>query len=166
MRKRTLVFTILFALILSGGLTACSENRGEAGYVTDFRVRYERTDGCGAQYPGPGLFMLRSYDEFLAFYNAHQETCRGDEWISCNFSAAFAAYTETFFDDRYLLIIRQSEPSSSISHEVERIDANGNITIKRFMPEIGTAELAEWHILLELDKGFRPEQFDGVFIEQ
>ena len=76
---------------------------------------------------------------------------------------SFAKYTDAFFASSYLVIISIAESSGSIRHEVESVDKDGNITIKRIVPEIGTADMAHWYIIIELARGYQPNSFDVAF---
>jgi len=74
-------------------------------------------------------------------------------------TALFRYDTDNFFEDRYLALMLLSEPSGSIRHRVESVSKNGDIIISRLIPEMGTADMAAWLIILELDNSFKPEQF-------
>jgi hypothetical protein len=76
------------------------------------------------------------------------------------FKDSIEKYTDGFFTDHYLVIVLLEENSGSIRHEVEKIDEQGNIFIKRILPgDYMTADMAEWHIVIEINKNFNPEQF-------
>ena len=75
-------------------------------------------------------------------------------------------YTDDFFMRRYLVIVSLEEPSGSIRHRVERVEENGDIVIVRLVPEIGTADMAGWDIIIELDKAFTPDIFNIVIIDE
>jgi hypothetical protein len=59
-----------------------------------------------------------------------------------------------------------AEPSGSIRHRVERIDDKGEIVICRMIPEIGTDDMAEWTIIIELSNTNKPDHFEVKFIEE
>ncbi len=63
------------------------------------------------------------------------------------------------------MIVELWEPSGSIRHKVERIDENGNIIINRLMPEIGTTDIGQWSIIIELNNNFKFEKFKTVFVD-
>jgi len=73
-------------------------------------------------------------------------------------------YSSSFFEDNFLVIVSLQENSGSIRHNVERIDENGDIVINRLEPEIGTADMAEWNIIIELANSTKTEQFRPVFV--
>jgi len=79
-------------------------------------------------------------------------------------ASAFANYTDDFFANNFLVMILLEENSGSITHNVEKIDNNGNIFISRFIPEMGTADMAKWYILIELENKFKRETFNVIFM--
>ena len=68
-----------------------------------------------------------------------------------------AVFNEAFFDDAFLLFIVLEEGSRSVRHIVSSVKQEGGIlsvNITRLMPQIGTADMAQWHVILVLDKSF------------
>ena len=65
-------------------------------------------------------------------------------------------YTEDFFINNYLIYLILEEPSGSISHTVESVrlsqDKRLLIAVSRNVPEVGTDDMAYWHIVLELPR--------------
>jgi hypothetical protein len=58
-----------------------------------------------------------------------------------------------------------NEGSGSIRHEIEHIHKNGDIIINRLLPDkdiVMTADMAEWHIIIELSNDFKPEQLNII----
>ncbi len=86
----------------------------------------------GEEYPS--TLMIRTLDEMNAY-------------------DASLGYDETFFESHALLLVRLMETSGSISHNVASVASDGNalnVSIIRLRPEIGTDDMAAWHILIEL----------------
>ena len=75
------------------------------------------------------------------------------------YTNAIAKYSNKFFEDNFLVIVLLEESSGSNRHKVERVDRNGGIFISRLIPEIGTADMAAWNIIIELNNSFKSEQF-------
>jgi len=73
-------------------------------------------------------------------------------------------YSESFFETGYLVIVRQWYPSGGTRHRVDSIDENGNIQISRTQQGPGVAIPVTSHILIELCRNFKPEQFNTVFV--
>jgi len=66
-----------------------------------------------------------------------------------------SGFGDEFFKDRSLLFVVLEEGSGSTRHRVESVlPENGGLTvsIERIVPEVGTADMAQWHIVLDLDK--------------
>lgn len=64
-------------------------------------------------------------------------------------------YDEAFFNTKALIIIGLRESSGSISHSVEKVvknDSDITVVMKKNVPNIGTADMAEWEIYIEIDK--------------
>lgn len=63
-------------------------------------------------------------------------------------------YDEEFFKTKSLIVIQLREGSGSIRHEVTKVVKNGDqitVQIKVTVPEFGTADMAEWAVLVEVD---------------
>ena len=74
-------------------------------------------------------------------------------------------YNDDFFKENILVIAALTETSGSIRHEVERIDPNGSIVIKRFSPMIGTSDMAGWNFFIEINNNNRVNEYKLEFIE-
>ena len=83
-----------------------------------------------------------------------------------NVVGAAIMYTELFFMQKYLVIVSLEESSGSIRHRVDNVHENGEIIITRLIPEIGTADMAGWDIIIELDKEFTADTFSVVIIDE
>ena len=70
-------------------------------------------------------------------------------------SKAVEDYSESFFENRVLFAVYAEEGSGSNRHSVENISiADGKLIfeVDRIQPEIGTADMANWFIFIELEK--------------
>lgn len=138
---------------------------------TVFKAQYIRTDGYqdGRDYPAAAVISSRA--ELDAYYEAnkdlydlsHRETIAADS--TAGFIDAMAKYDEDWFASHQLVIVLLEEGSGSIRHEVANV-ASGEkpeITIRRIIPELGTCDMAEWHILIELAADtFEPDEHIAV----
>lgn len=64
-------------------------------------------------------------------------------------------YDEDFFKTKALIVVGLRETSGSVRHEVKKVtkeDNKINVQIERIVPEIGTADMAEWEIYIEVNK--------------
>ena len=60
-------------------------------------------------------------------------------------------YDEEWFETHNLMLITVTEPSGSIRHEVTEL-TDQYVNINRLSPQVMTCDMAEWNIILELDK--------------
>ncbi len=128
----------------------------------DFQTQYIRTDGYhdGVEYPI--VKIIRSVDKLNSYYNENKEKYsleRREDPASdstIGFLDACDKYTAEYFEDQILVMILLEEGSGSIRHNVDnvKIGSNGKlyISISRDVPEAGTDDMAEWHILIEPEK--------------
>jgi len=140
--------------------------------VINFNAQYIRTNGYvdGAKYPF--ITVISSRIELDEYYGGYKETydfssrpvVYSDTTIG--FVDAMEKYTDEYFADGFLVIVLLEEGSGSIRHEVERIEANGDVVINRLLPGMGTDDMAEWNIIIELDKGVEVEGFDVVMSDK
>ena len=126
-----------------------------------FDARYIRTDGYhdGVRYPVVTVIdtadgLSRYFEEYGDLYDfSHRETVYAD--TSIGFVDAIAPYDAAWFEGHRLLVILLEEGSGSIRHEVTSVTGGSapEVEIARLCPEVGTDDMAEWHILIELDRG-------------
>lgn len=132
------------------------------GSSLNFNVQYIRTNGYheGTEYPA--VKIIRSVDELNAYYKANKDkydlerhgTVYSDTTIG--FLDAVDKYDETYFENQLLVMVLLEEGSGSVRHNIESVikgtDNACHINIDRVVPEMGTDDMAEWHILVELEK--------------
>ncbi len=127
--------------------------------LLDFKAQYIRTNAHydpDDSYPKTVLIKdsveLEKYiadnSDKYSFENAWDSTA--------SFYHAVSGYDEEFFKDHCLLFVVLQEGSGSISHDVRKVEysaENNTITatIDRIKPNAGTDDMAEWHIIIELD---------------
>ena len=83
----------------------------------------------------------------------HKEKVYEDTTIG--FVDAVEEYDEEFFKEKTLVIVLLTESSGSIRHKVTKAsvkDGTMEIKITRVVPEIGTCDMAGWHVLVETEK--------------
>lgn len=140
---------------------------GARGYEREgvaFAAKYIRTNGYhdGAAYPVVTLVdsadaLGRYFEEYKELYDfSHKETVYADTTVG--FVDAIADYDAAWFETHQLLLVLLEEGSGSVRHAVTRITAGAAplVEIERRVPEVGTDDMAEWHILIETDRVFDP----------
>lgn len=124
-------------------------------------VQYIRTDGYidGEQYPK--AFWITSTKELKDYCEINKDKY----YLESNgFMDATKQYDDTYFENNDLIVVMLEEGSGSIGHEVTGLivtplQNNGKQyevqpEIKRIIPECGTDDMAEWHILIEIGKEY------------
>lgn len=124
-----------------------------------YDAQYIRTNGYheGAEYPVAKI--IRSVDELNDYYKANKdkydlerhEKVYSDTTIG--FLDACDKYDETYFENQILIMVLLEEGSGSNRHKVESVKVSSDgtlyVSISSIVPEVGTCDMAEWHILIE-----------------
>lgn len=125
-----------------------------------------RTNGGMEGMEYPYTCVIRSRAELEAYYEDHKAffdlerkgTASGDTAVG--FLDACDRYDEAFFQERDLILVVLEERSGSVRHELQSIQARDGgwlLTIRCIVPEVGTCDMAQWHILAEIEKGLIQE---------
>lgn len=174
---------LVLALVCVLGLCACnskkSPNQDDAPITYAFEAQYIRTNGYSKDRSYPFHVVIDSREELEAYYEANKELFdleRKDKVYSdttIGFLDACDKYDDTYFERQNLVLIVLEEGSGSIRHKLtdvrrrsnENGDADGwNITIDRIVPEVGTDDMAQWHLFLEIQMGDVIKSDDAVWI--
>ena len=128
-----------------------------------FDAQYIRTDGYHEDVRYPVVRIIRSVRELSEYYEANKEKYdleRRDKAYSdttVGFPDACGKYDDAYFADHILIMVLLEESSGSNRHTVSSVhmSAGGRcyIFIDRIVPEAGTCDMAEWHILIEPEAG-------------
>lgn len=132
---------------LSNGLADTIEN-----------VQYIRTNGYNELIAFPYIVTVSSHEELLQYYDAYKNLFSlGTEDTAVSGSAsgwlgAIEKYDNEWFGSHSLIMVVLEESSGSVCHKVTGIahynDAD-YIAIDVITPEVGTCDMAEWHLLVE-----------------
>ena len=133
-----------------------------AGTEVVWAAQYVRTNGYSEGVLYPSVRIIDSLQELKDYYNTWHEVFdleRKEKVYSdttIGFLDACDQYDETFFEKNYLIFVLLEEGSGSVRHEVRSVqqtaDKKISISIDRKVPEVGTSDMAEWHIILELSR--------------
>ena len=133
-------------------------------------VLYIRTNGYHEGETYPKTFWITSREELEEYYEANREKYDlqsrenpySDETIG--FADAVKGYDASFFEQNDLIFVLLEEGSGSIRHKVVSVDITLSQKedklyelqpeIQRLIPECGTDDMAEWHIILEIPKEY------------
>lgn len=131
------------------------EVESEAVDIT-FNATYSRTDGYIPKKTYPYVTVINTRADLEKYTAEHEGQYNFYETTSsAGFYDIVTSYDTEFFTNYSLIMIMLEESSGSITHEVESItceDGASVITIKRYIKEVMTDDLAEWHVIVELPK--------------
>ena len=140
----------------------------------DFEAQYIRTNSKIKRNNYPIFTVLQSVDELNAYYKSNKENFNlehrnnpaSDSTIG--FLDACDKYDDEFFKDNALVFIVVQEGSGSNRHNVDNVkigsDGKLYISICTIVPETGTCDMTEWHIIIEIEKEHRPKSYDEIAI--
>ncbi len=136
------------------------ESAEEKPLAVDFSAQVFRTNGYrdGAQFPQ--TYVIRSAAELTQYLHAASETYYITE---SGMADALKGCDDTFFAANELVLIVLEEGSGSVSHTVSEVALDSGsliVPVLRHVPEVGTCDMAEWHIVLTVPAGTVSEQND------
>ena len=150
---KKLFMVLLAALLLAGCAKPGATVKPTADTVQPTEQFFERSIVWSAQYVRtdryiqdaqyPDVLVLDSVAALTAYeeYDRLKDSCAG--------------YDEAFFEEYFLVMVLVEEPSGSNSHEVlkvEQADDKTAISIKRNIAQVGTCDMARWHIIVQLKR--------------
>lgn len=140
----------------------------------DFDVQYIRTDGFPEYMEYPAVKIIRSVDELNTYYEENKEKYNLERRenpasdYTIGFLDACDKYDAEYFENQILVMVLLEEPSGSYRHKVEQVGIYGEdeknmvIDISSLIPEVGTCDMALWHILIEPEAGITVANEDEV----
>ena len=161
MKKVFLIVLILLAILAVFG--ACESKKGISSNLslsssqTDLDVQYIRV-GSGFGPRHPACTVISSINDL----NQYTRNLNNYSFWETEYTNAISKYSDSYFADNFLVIVLLEEPSGSNRHKVERLNPNGDIIIKQLIPEMGTADMATWSIIIELSNSFKLQQYRVV----
>lgn len=145
-----------------------------ADHPIDFGAQYIRTDGYHEGVAYPVVKIIRSVRELNAYCEANKgeyDLARRDHVSSdmtIGFPDACGKYDGAYFEDHILIMVLLEEGSGSVRHKVQSVqmsdDGQCRIWIDRIVPEAGTCDMAEWHILIEPEAGVKIERESDITV--
>ena len=125
----------------------------DIGYEIPFSAQYIRTNGDLTNVPTVSL--ITSAQQLQEYYEAHKDAVdlerKENVYVdtTVGFLDACDKYDEKFFSSNKLLFVTLEWGSGSIRHEVLSVAENA-VYIQSIVPEIGTCDMAQWHIIVEI----------------
>ena len=174
MKKYFLLFAI--AMLAGVALVSCLNKPAEPSSgelvedatpggcdVSGLRIRYERVAYINEEYPLRSVTVARSKEDLKPISDIYLEYVRkmsSDDSYVPQIVNDLGVYDDAFFDEKNLIVVRFDSGSGSIRFKVTGVenDENGDLTVSvdKICPEMGTADMAAWAILIETDSSFIP----------
>jgi hypothetical protein len=150
------ILTLIIAIITISILAGCSTYNYINSYpvnIDDLTVEYIRTNGYYEDIEYPLVFVIKDKDQLESYFNEKKDKYNMESDGEDSFSSKMYKYDSSFFESNILIALLIEEPSGSIRHEINSIkEGNNTITfgITREVPENGTTDMAQWHILISM----------------
>lgn len=127
-----------------------------------FAAQYIRTDGYHEDVQYPVVTAIRSAEALNEYYlfNRTRYSMERRENPAADYTVGFLdacdMYDSTFFEENSLLLVLLEEGSGSIRHIVSNVCRSDQdalrVCIDSIVPEVGTCDMAQWHIFVEVPK--------------
>ena len=131
-----------------------------------FTARYTHTGSVAEEADYPFCLCIDSKTALDAYLSENAPSYRGSETV---LREAALAYDDAWFAAHELLLVVLEEGSGSVTHTVMRVEKTapdaGTVEIRRSVPQVGTCDMAYWHIWIGLDAGvFAPSDTVRVIL--
>jgi hypothetical protein len=127
----------------------------------DFEAQYIRTNGYTEAISYPVISLIQSTEELNEYYLKNKDIYNLEKRaevlsdLTIGFLDAVEKYDDAYFNDSVLVLLLLEEGSGSIRHQITDIKRNEGfleIYINKLVPNYGTDDMAQWHIIVELKK--------------
>jgi len=145
-----------------------------AAKKVDFDVQYIRTGIQNYEGSFPAVAVIHSIGELTTYYEANKDQFnleRREDYgsdFTIGYLDACDKYDAKFFENNALIFIVLEEGSGSTRHNVETVKVDANdimyVNILSIDPEVGTCDMAYWHIMTEVPKGKAPDTVGDVVV--
>ena len=167
-KERFLLIVLSFVLII---VLSCNSKSNQKindfdvtlGFTHGFSEAYNNVHYIRTNWSSPSIFspivtVISSRHEVKNYFEPVSDFC-----CCVNIVDTLMRYSDDYFTNNFIVIVKLDENSGSIKHNVEKIDEYGKIFINRIIPEIGTDDMARWNILIELNNIYLSKQFQVIF---
>lgn len=121
----------------------------------EFKASYERSPYYNSSKEYPIITICKSKEDL----KKHEAKVKGLTvsklcYVSENNDVNLSKYNDEFFTKKALIVITLDESSGSVRHNVKKVVKDSNeitVVIERKVPELGTTDMAEWNIYIELN---------------
>lgn len=174
--KNKILFILIIFIALSVTLASViimhNSRNNTIDKSDDNSVIYEDTYGEGCQYirtyglydniKFPKVVLIKSCEELQSYFEQNNTVCcldtvTYDSDSPVSFKEAAGKYDDNYFKNRVLILVLLREGSGSNRHRVTNVYLDKknklNINIITNIPEIGTCDMAYWHLFIEPTEG-------------
>lgn len=137
--------------------------------VKEYRcqAQYVRTDAVSDSVFYPKITVIESCDDLQTYYEKYKYVFQLDRAAGENggFLGACAKYDDAYFAQHKIVLVAVEENSGSVRHTVTKISGGGQnweIYIDRSAPQIGTSDMAQWHIFVEVQSDIGIDKDDII----
>lgn len=136
-----------------------SEESSQSVTSLTFRAQYIRTNGYEEGKVYPLVVPIRSREQLDSYLEKNSGVYSFSDSFDDmpSFLEAIEDYGKGFFSKNSLLLVVLEESSGSIRHEVASVvpqEEGIQINIRRSRPDAYTQDMAQWHIVIELDADY------------
>ncbi len=158
--RQSILVLLILSLVLASA--SCAGGRQEIVARPSFSAQYIRTNGFHSEVTYPIITVIRSVEALNTYYEQNKDAYAlesrsgpvpSDSTIG--FLDAIESLDDSFFQKNVLILVLLEESSGSNRHQVQEIiqeEQATRIRIGRKVPPIGTTDMAQWHILIEVEK--------------
>lgn len=183
--KKTMLWTVVSCLLMAL-LAGCQQadepifNQEEsttgqtqqmAGPVT-CQAKYIRTNAARDGVSFPSVQVIGSRQELTDYYDSYKDILDlesrqpHDDGTGDGFLDVCDGYDESFFAEQFLVFVLLEEGSGAVSHQVRSVEKREDgvlaVSIDKTVPEVGTCDMAQWHIILELRRQEAGQDLDTL----
>ena len=154
------LFPLLLFIVLLSACSAAPTQQTLSTFtedIDDFVFTRYRTDlKSSKEVPSYELITITTYQELLDYYEAEKDVYNLEESYFSNtdpFKTLADSLSSAYFESNHLVIFVMEEPSGSHRHELEDVfveDGILTIHLERLRASIGTADMANWHLVLQV----------------
>lgn len=131
------------------------KNPSDSTRELEFKASYERSPYYNSSKEYPIITICKSKGDL----KEHEAKVKGLTvsklcYVSENNNVNLSKYNDEFFTKKALIVITLDESSGSVRHNVKKVVKDSNeitVVIERKVPELGTTDMAEWNIYIELN---------------
>ena len=145
---------------MNGGPSSDASSDPASQSVTSlsFQAQYVRTNSYQEGKVYPLVVPIRTREQLDSYLDKNSAAYPFSDSFddTPSFLEAVEDYGDCFFSKKALLLVVLEESSGAIRHEVASVmpqEQGIQINIRRIRPDAYTQDMAQWHIIIELDAG-------------